>query len=144
MIGLAVSLATVAFTTAHAAILVQFIGTTDNVLMWLTLIQAISLVCAVATLALAIKLIDSTDSAGTNRHLWVNQMSINDNLKSWWDRLPAWLIFLCVLLIVTVFLGELSILIARIQGDELSWFHHAPTVTVLSVCVVLCAAWLIH
>jgi len=144
MIGVAVSLATVAFAAAHAAILVQFIGTTDHVLMWLTLIQVISLVCAVITLVVASRWLRPHIDGNMGERLWDQQIRFADNLKRWWDRLPAWLIFLCVLLIATVFLGEISILIARIQGNDLSWFHHVPTITVCVVCAVLCVAWRIR
>ncbi len=138
MIGLSVTLAALAFMTAHAAILVQFIGTRDNVLLWLSIVQLGFLAGAVSFIAMAVRL--SRDPR--RRDASIQRSS--GRLAHYWQLLPAWLIFLCLLLIVTVLLGELSIFIARLQGDQLSWLQHIPTVTVIGVCIIFCMAWILR
>lgn len=143
MIGISVSFAALAFMAAHAAILVQFIGTSNTTLFWLSLTQAFFLVSATGFIVVAVITVQG-QSTSTQRRLWHSSIGLTKNLKQWWQDLPGWLIFLCVLLIATVGLGEISILIARLQGNELSWLQHVPTITVLGVCAVLCLAWLVR
>lgn len=136
MIGLSITLAAFAFMAAHAAILVQFIGTSDTVLWWLSVVQLSFLLAAIGfMLAAALH--------RRHQHEATVYSGPAARLSHYWQLLPGWLIFLCLLLIVTVLLGELSIFIARLQGNQLSWLQHIPTLTVIAVCTILCAAWIL-
>ena len=130
MIVTAVTLAIMAFIAAHTAILAQFIGTTDGVLATLALVQVLCLLTAGALLAVVVimRRRDGAVAAGVQRAPR--------------PRLPGWLIFTCVLLIATVLLGEISILIARLEGDHLSNLQHVPTLTVFVACLIFCLAWI--
>lgn len=137
MIGLSITLAAFAFMAAHAAILVQFIGTSDTVLWWLSVVQVSFLLGATGFILAALQFRRRGQQATAYSGLAAR-------LSHYWQLLPGWLIFLCVLLIVTVLLGELSIFIARLQGNELSWLQHIPTLTVVVVCTILCSAWILR
>lgn len=132
---IALALSFVGFIAAHAAILAQFIGADQQALSYLAMIQ---LVPAGAALLLLVRPVRT--HSGFSR---VRRTNLRDNLHRLWRRLPAWLIFAVVLLLVNVLLGEMAIQVARWHGNAISPIQHIPTLTITLVCVAFCTIYLL-
>ena len=107
---------------SFAAILTQFIGAQADTLKTLAIIQIASLILAVF-LALIIYL------RLPNQH--------NENVtKAVFTSMPGWLIFVLVLMIITALLGDLSVLLVRLTGHQLTSLFHLPSVCIVVFCLI--------
>ena len=114
--------ATIGAMTSFAAILAQFIGAGYDTLKTLGLFQ-------LGFLALAVLL------AGLVYSNFLKKAKNKDKLlKRFFVEMPGWLMFTLILMIVTALLGDLSVLLVRAIGHEVTGLFHLP-----SLCIVIYA-----
>lgn len=111
---------TVGTMTSFAAILAQFIGAGHETVLLFALLQLGCL--AVAGLLAALVVIDIRKTVKRKNKRPGRILTI----------LPGWLIFILSLMIVTALLGDLSVILVRAIGHEVTGVFHLP-----SLCIVL-------
>lgn len=111
---------TVGTMTSFAAILAQFIGAGHETVLLFALLQSGCL--AVAGLLAVLVVIDIRKTVKSKKKHPGRILTI----------LPGWLIFILSLMIVTALLGDLSVILVRAIGHEVTGFFHLP-----SLCIVL-------
>ena len=105
-------------------ILTQFIGAETQTLEKLAFIQ---IICLIIAILLAV-LIYIRASAQSNKNVSV--------AKELFTTMPGWLIFILLLLIITALLGDLSALLVRLSGHELTNLFHIPSICILIFCLI--------
>jgi len=106
--------------TSFAAILAQFIGAGHETLKLLGLFQ-------LSWLAIAVFL------AGLVFSNFLRMSSNEDKLlKQFFTDIPGWLMFILILMIITSLLGDLSVILVRAIGQEVTGLFHLP-----SLCIVV-------
>lgn len=128
MLFIVFAFSAIALVFAHGAILAQFIGTTDATLMGLSVVQGLALLASLMVLLYFLR---------TQRDpIWQSSDPMGLRVRKVWRRLPSWMIFAIIIVVVNVLLGEISILIARVTGNELSVWQHTPTITIIIVSII--------
>lgn len=116
------AVATIGAMTSFAAILAQFIGAGNDTLKTLGLFQ-------LGFLALAVILVGLVFS-----NFLKTAKNKDKLLKRFFVEMPGWLMFTLILMIVTALLGDLSVLLVRAIGHEVTGLFHLP-----SLCIVIYA-----
>lgn len=121
---LTLAVTTIGSLISFGVILTQFIGAKAQTLEKLAFIQIACLVIAIL-LALFVYIRASTKS---NKNVSV--------IKDLFITMPGWLIFILLLLFVTALLGDLSVLLARLSGHELTNLFHLPSICITIFCLI--------
>ena len=120
--AITLAVATIGAMISFAAILAQFIGANYETLKTLGLFQFCCLVLAVILANL----------------VYSNYQKISKNkdgqLKRFFLDMPGWLMFTLILMIITALLGDLSVILVRAIGQQVTGLFHLP-----SVCIVIYA-----
>ena len=115
---------------SFAAILAQFIGAGQDKLELLGLTQ-------LACLAMAVLL---------GGLVFSNYLRVSENteslLKRFFVRMPGWLMFILLLMVVTALLGDLSVILVRAIGHEITGLFHLPSLCILVYAVIYRAVYL--
>ena len=111
---------TVGTMISFAVILTQFIGAKIETLQILSLFQ-------LGCLAIAM-LFANLLFSGIRKN---NKFSVNF-MKKFFIDMPGWLMFFLLLLITTALLGDLSVILVRAIGHEVTSLFHLP-----SLCIVI-------
>lgn len=113
---------TIGTMTSFAAILAQFIGASHEKLELLGLFQLGFLAVAVLFAGLVF-----------SNYLRMSENNGNLFKRFFWD-MPGWLMFILLLMIITALLGDLSVILVRAIGHEVTVLFHLP-----SLCIVVYA-----
>ena len=122
--ALALCVTTVGTMMSFAAILAQFIGAGHETLELLGLTQ-------LACLSLAVML------GGLVFSNFLRQSKSRGNLlKRIFIQMPGWLMFILLLMIITALLGDLSVILVRAIGHEITGLFHLPSLCILIYAVI--------
>ena len=107
---------------SFAVILTQFIGAETQTLEKLAMVQLISLMIALFfAVCVYFRLAKKSDK---------------NPIKMIFTSMPGWLIFILILLIITALLGDLSVILARSSGQQLTNLFHLPSVCIIIFCFI--------
>lgn len=107
---------------SFAAILAQFIGSGDETLKALGFTQLACLATAIILGGLVFS--NSFKLSNGEQKLF----------KCFFLKMPGWLMFILLLMVVTALLGDLSVILARATGHQIAGLFHLP-----SLCIVIYA-----
>lgn len=112
--------ATIGTMTSFAAILAQFIGAGYDTIKLLGLFQLCWLSIAMILAGLVfLNVLRTTNSKAKS-------------FKRFFTGMPGWLMFILTLMIITALLGDLSVVLVRAIGHEVTGLFHLP-----SLCIVI-------
>ena len=115
---------TIGTMTSFAAILAQFIGAGNETLKLLGLYQLGCL--AVAVLLAGLVFSNFLKTSKNNSKL----------VKRFFVDMPGWLMFILLLMIITALLGDLSVILVRAIGHEITGLFHLPSLCILVYAVI--------